>query len=217
LDVVRRGFSIWGYFWPLAYLWALWKAVRRRDHGAVLLLCWMTLPLGVFSLAQTKIGWYIDMVYPAVALLMAVALADALTGRIALGVVIVVMVACCIRLPAPADGSPDVKQFAPLAQQYISPGASVQVIQPACATAEPSLTAGKLLVTETNIRAALVFYMARPLTCIAERQVLAGMNLHQALVISDRRSWPRFSHLGHVVLEVVIDDEGDGYILAQWN
>jgi hypothetical protein len=157
------------------------------------------------------------MVYPAVALLMAIALADALTDRVALGVVTVVMVACCIRLPAPADGSPDVKQFAPLAQQYIGPGATVQVIQPACSTAQPSLTAGKLLVTEKNIRAALVFYMARPLTCIEERQVLAGVNLHQALVISDRRSWPRFSHLGHVVLEVVIDDEGDGYILAQWH
>jgi hypothetical protein len=42
-----------------------------------------------------------------------------------------------------------------------------------------------------------------------------GADLHQAFVISDRRSWPRFSHLGQVVLEVVLDDEGD--ILARWN
>jgi 4-amino-4-deoxy-L-arabinose transferase-like glycosyltransferase len=215
LDVVRRGFSIWGYFWPLASLWALWKAWRWRNRGSVLLLCWMTLPLALFSLAQTKIGWYMNMVYPAVALLMAIALADALTDHVALGVVTAVMVACCIQLPAPADGSPDVKPFAPLAQQYIGPGATVQVIQPACSTSEPSLTAGKLLVTEKNIRAALVFYMSRPLTCIEERQALMGVDLHHAFVISDRRSWPRFNHLGQVVLEVVLDDEG--YILARWN
>jgi 4-amino-4-deoxy-L-arabinose transferase-like glycosyltransferase len=34
LALLRRGFSIWGYLWPLAYIWAVWRASMRGDRGA---------------------------------------------------------------------------------------------------------------------------------------------------------------------------------------
>jgi 4-amino-4-deoxy-L-arabinose transferase-like glycosyltransferase len=214
VGVIRQGFSVWGYLWPLACLWGVWKAWRQRDSAAILLLGWLTLPLVLFSTAQTKLGWYITMVYPAVALLIAIALADVLSGRLALGAVALVMLACCLRLPVPADGAPDVKRFAPHVAQYVAPRQPVYVMQPMCASDLPFLTAGDLLVTDRHIRTSLVFYVDRPLTCIEEREILAGANVRRAYVIIDQQRWERFHHLGHIVSQALVD--GRGYLLMQW-
>jgi hypothetical protein len=169
----------------------------------------------LFSAAQTKLGWYITMVYPAVALLIAIALADLLSGRLAVVGVTVVMLVCCWRLPVPADGSPDVKRFAPLVAQHVERDQAVYVIQPLCGTDPPVLTAGELLITDRHIRTSLVFYVDRPLTCIEERQVLAGASLQHAYVIIDQQRWVRFQHLGHIVTHALVD--GQGYLLARWH
>jgi len=60
------------------------EASARRDRRSWLLLVWITLPLLLFSLAQTKLGWYISMLYPAIALVLGLALAELLTERLAL-------------------------------------------------------------------------------------------------------------------------------------
>ena len=138
---------------------------------------------------------------------------DLLTERVALGVVAVAMALCCLRLPAPADGSPDVKAFARDAAQFLRSGTAVYVIKSVCPNDKPSPTAGELFVADTNIRTSLVFYLNRPLTCIAARHVLDGANLHGAYVITDGESWPPLSHLGHVVVQTIQD--GHGYILAR--
>jgi 4-amino-4-deoxy-L-arabinose transferase-like glycosyltransferase len=213
LDVVRRGFSGWGYVLPVAFLWGVWRALCKGDRGAILLLSWVAIPLILFSIARTKLGWYIIMIYPPLALLLAIACADWLTDRLALGVVAVGMALCCLRLPAPADGSPDVKAFVRDTAQILGPGDRVYVIRPACATDKPSLTAGELFVTDMNIRPSLLFYLNRPLTCVAERRVLDGADLRGAYVITDGESWRRFSHLGRVVVQTLQD--GNGYMLAQ--
>ncbi|MDQ3829382.1 MAG: glycosyltransferase family 39 protein [Candidatus Tectomicrobia bacterium] len=213
LSVIRRGFSIWGYALPLAYLLGVWRAWRKGDQGAVLLLCWVAIPLLLFSIAQTKLGWYINMVYPPLALLLAIALADLLGARVALGVVAIGMLACCLHSPAPADGSPDVKAFAREALQIVNPGDALYVIRSACANEGPSHTAGELFLTDTHIRPSMVFYLNRRLTCVTERHVLEGSGLQGAYVIIDGESWPRFSHLGQVVLQVL--EDGHGYLLAR--
>jgi 4-amino-4-deoxy-L-arabinose transferase-like glycosyltransferase len=213
LSVIRRGFSIWGYVLPLAYLWGVWRAWHKGDKGAVLLLCWIAIPLVLFSIAQTKLGWYINMIYPPLALLLAIALADLLTARVALGVVAIGMLVCCLGSPAPADGSPDVKAFAREALQIVNPGDALYVIQSACADEGTSPTAGELFMTGTHIRPSIVFYLNRRLTCVTERYVLEGSGLRGAYVITDGESWSRFSHLGEVVLQVLQD--GHGYLLAR--
>jgi 4-amino-4-deoxy-L-arabinose transferase-like glycosyltransferase len=213
LDVVRRGFSVWGYVLPPASLWAVWRAWRKGDRGAVLLLSWVAIPLLLFSIAQTKLGWYINLIYPPLALLLAIALADLLSHRVALGVVAVGMVVCCLRVPAPADGSPDVKAFARAAAQVLSAGDRVYVIKAACADDTPSLSAGELFLADSNIRTSLVFYLNRPLTCIAEDRVLQGADLRGAYVVTDGQSWPRFSHLAQMVLHTIQD--GHGYVLGR--
>ncbi|MBI3326404.1 MAG: glycosyltransferase family 39 protein [Nitrospinae bacterium] len=200
LGVLQQGFPLWGYLWPLAFGWAVWQAYQQRDRRACMLLCWITVPLLLFSMAQTKLGWYINMVYPAIALLVGLALAELLTDKVTLGIVAAVMLACCIRLPAAPEGSAGVKPFAPHAAQYVDPTDTVSVVEPTCATRMPSLDA-----------AVLLFYLNRRLTCLDERDILAGRVLAHAYAIIDQASWARFSHLGRIVFAE------DGYILARWN
>jgi hypothetical protein len=214
-EVVRQGFSWWGYLWAPAYLWGAWKVWRQRDEGALLLLVWMTLPLIVFSAAQTKLGWYISMIYPAVALLIAIALADLLSGRLALGGVAVVMLVCCLHQPVPADGAPDVKRFAPYVRQYVPSRQSLYVMQPLCADDRSFLTAGDLLITDRHFRTSLVFYVDRPLTCVPEHEISSAGHIHRSYVITDQRHWERFDHLGDIVWRALVD--GHGYLLARWH
>jgi 4-amino-4-deoxy-L-arabinose transferase-like glycosyltransferase len=210
VDILRRGFSIWGYVWPLMYIWAAWRAIARGDQRMKLLLVWITVPLMLFSVAQTKLGWYISMIYPAIALLLGLALAALFTERWALGIVAVVMGVCCLRVPAPADGSRDVKQFALQAEQSIIPGEPLYVSQEICTPHIRAFTSDAPSVEIESVRPALRFYLDRPLTCIEERQIQAGLHPRHAYVISQQTSWSRIGHRGRVVFE------GHGFVLARW-
>jgi 4-amino-4-deoxy-L-arabinose transferase-like glycosyltransferase len=211
-QVVRRGFSLWGYLWPPAALWAAWRAWRHADRGALLLLCWMLVPLALFSAAQTKIGWYMAVIYPAVALAIAGALADWLTPRLAFGVVLAGMLVCCLRLPAPADGSPDVKRLALQVAHHVPAGEPVYVVRPTCAAETPGLTAGSLLASDAYIRPAMVFAVDRPLRCLADTQIAAGLLPLGGYAVVDRHSWLRLQQPG----ELVSPPEGHGYLLIRW-
>jgi 4-amino-4-deoxy-L-arabinose transferase-like glycosyltransferase len=211
LDILRRGFSIWGYLWPLAYVWAVWKAIAWGDRQMRLLLVWITVPLLLFSLAQTKLGWYISMIYPAIALLLGLVLTELLTERLALGMVAAVMLVCCLRLPAPADGSRDVKQFARQAAQLVAPGEPIYVSQQVCAAHARLFTSETPLIPVGNIRPSLRFYMNRPLTCIEERDVQVGLHPRQAYVISQRDFWSLAGHSGRIILD------SRGFVLAWWD
>jgi len=211
LDVLRRGLSIWGYLWPLAYVWAAWQAGVRGDRRAWLLLAWITVPLLLFSLAQTKLGWYISMTYPAIALLLGLALAELLTERLALALVAMVTVVCCLRLPIPAEGSRDVKQFALQATQSLPPEAPIYVSERVCMPQAAPFSAATLPVPVGYIRPAMRFYIDRPLRCITEREVEAGQHPRESFVISRADAWSRTNHAGRVVFA------SHGFVLARWD
>jgi 4-amino-4-deoxy-L-arabinose transferase-like glycosyltransferase len=210
IDILRQGFSIWGYVWPLAYLWGVWRAITRGDLGVKFLLIWITLPLLLFSMAQTKLGWYINMIYPAIALLLSLTLAELLTERYAMGLVAAVMLACCLQAPQPADGSQDVKQFALRAMPLIPGGEGVYVSEQVCTDHAWVFSSETSLNSIGNIRPALRFYMNRPLTCIEERAVVAGLHPRGAFVISEQIPWKRVGQRGQVIFE------GHGFVLARW-
>jgi 4-amino-4-deoxy-L-arabinose transferase-like glycosyltransferase len=211
LTLLRRGFSIWGYLWPLAYIWATWQAYTRGDRRAWVLLAWITLPLLLFSLAQTKLGWYISMVYPAIALLLALALAELLTERLALALVTAVMVVCCLRLPVPTNGSWDVKQFALQAVQSLHPGELVYVSEQVCTPQIPPVASITPPIPVGYIRPTMRFYIDMPLRCIEEHEVDAGRHPRNSYVISRQEAWSRTSHPGRVVFA------SHGFVLARWD
>ena len=211
VDILRRGFSIWGYVWPLAYIWGVWRGIAQGDRRMKLLVVWITLPLVVFSVAQTKLGWYISMIYPAMALLLGSALVALFTERWALGVVAVVMSVCCLRLPAPANGAQDVKEFGLHVAQTVIPAEPIYLSQEVCTPHIRAFTSNAPAIEIENVHPALRFYVDRPLICIEERQILAGLHPQQAHVIIPQAAWPRLSHRGHVVFERA------GFVLARWD
>jgi hypothetical protein len=174
----------------------------------------------VFSLAQTKLNWYVIPIYPALALLIGIALAKLLTDRVAFGMVGVVMAICCIRFPGLADGSPEVKQFVPHVIPYIESVATVYVFEEGPRRSIPqmsALSAGIPVHPGKHTRVgichpALRFYINRPLPCIDVSDIDEGLLPQDAYVIISRKSWEQFgSRFGRVAFK------GDAYILVQGN
>jgi 4-amino-4-deoxy-L-arabinose transferase-like glycosyltransferase len=211
VDILRRGFSVWAYACPLAYVWAVWRATTRGDRRLRLLLVWITLPLVAFSMAQTKLGWYISMIYPAITLLLGLALVELFTERWAPGLVAALMLVCCLRLPPLADGSGDVKLFALQAAQSVIQGEPVYVSQPTCTDHAPAFSVDTPALEVGIVRPSLLFYMDRPLVCIEDRQIQSGLHPRHAYVISPQASWGRIGHSAGVVLEA------EGFVLARWD
>jgi 4-amino-4-deoxy-L-arabinose transferase-like glycosyltransferase len=211
LDILRRGFSYWAYIFPLALAWALRQATVKRDRRVWLLLVWITIPLMSFSMAQTKLGWYISMIYPAMTLLLGLASVRLFGERWALGVVAILMFSCCIRLPPLADGSRDVKLFALHATRLVTPGEAVYLAQTVCTDQPRGFSVDSPAFEVGSIRPSLLFYMGRPLACIEERQVQAGLNPRHAYVISQQDSWERVGHGARPVLEA------GGFVLVRWD
>ena len=68
---IMAGFFPWSVFLVTAVVGAV-AAVRRRDScrcGYLLMLCWLGVIVGLFSLARTKLPNYVTPAYPALALL----------------------------------------------------------------------------------------------------------------------------------------------------
>jgi hypothetical protein len=122
------------------------------------------------------------------------------------------MCACCLRVPTPADGSRDVKQFAAQAVQSVAPGESIYLTREVCTPPTRALAANAPSSEIESIRPALRFYVDRPLLCIEERQIQAGLHPQQAYVIIPQTSWSRLGrHHARVVFE------GHGFVLARWD
>ncbi len=68
--VVKRMFPF-SLFLPAAILLAVRRAFKDRDRLDRLLLIWVAVVFGLFTLARTKFDWYILPIYPALGLLLA--------------------------------------------------------------------------------------------------------------------------------------------------
>jgi hypothetical protein len=212
LNMLRQGFPVWGYLWPLAYVWSVRTVWRQGDRRLWLLLVWITAPLLVFSMAQTKLGWYINMIYPAVALLLALGLSSLVPDRIALGIVAAVMAICCIRLPAGFDGAPGVPSLAASVVQQTAPGETIYVYERICEARGLVLPHDALLQPGQNVQPSLRFYLPpdRRLRCFEARDLAEGVRLPDAPVIVRRELRPHIDHRGQVVFE------GGRHTLLRW-
>lgn len=80
------GFFPWSLFWlPVAIV--LFKHQRTgtaRNDAVTLMLCWIGVQVGIFSLAQTKLPSYVTPCYPALSILTAVGLESWAQKRIAI-------------------------------------------------------------------------------------------------------------------------------------
>jgi hypothetical protein len=208
-DILTEGFSILGsgYLWPAACLWAAWTARTREYRAKLLLLMWVTIPLLLFSLAQTKVGWYIILLYPGIALLMAAAVSDLIGGSRAIAIVALAAAIFYFRLPAIVDGSPDVKQFAKGVARIVSPNDRLYVYT------KQAPTSGMLTQHQyrgaQNLRPSLIYYLNRPLACVTINDQYVTERTSESYVIVDSQSLDAARHLAPILLR------HDPYILTR--
>jgi hypothetical protein len=118
---------------------------------------------------------------------------------------------CCLRLPVPADGSRDVKQFALQAVPLLPPGEPIYVSEQVCAAQTLPFIAGMPPSQMGYIRPTMRFYIDRPQRCIEEHEVEVGRHPRDAYVISRQEAWSRTGPGGHIVFE------SQGFVLARWD
>ncbi|HYN89420.1 MAG TPA: hypothetical protein VER55_12865, partial [Ardenticatenaceae bacterium] len=69
LGVLREGLPGWWWLVPVAAAFTVWRLARERDARAMLLLGWTVVPFLLYSVAATKLAWYILPIYPGLALM----------------------------------------------------------------------------------------------------------------------------------------------------
>jgi hypothetical protein len=208
--VLRDGFSILGsgYLWPAACLWTVWT-VRTEYRQKVLLLTWITIPLLLFSLAQTKLPWYLILIYPGIALLISAALSELLGGPRALAACAFALAVFYFRLPAIVDGSPDVKQFTKDVTRIVPSSETIYVYR----EDEPGINGmgqHKYLGAQ-NLRPALIYYLNNTLVCVDMDHQSILEEANNSYVIVHRK---RLGLTDNLELDRVLLRRGD-HILAR--
>jgi hypothetical protein len=210
--VLNDGFSIFGsgYLWPAAYFWAVWTARRSGYRQKALLLTWVTIPLLLFSLAQTKLPWYVILIYPGIALLISGAVTELLGGPRTLAACAFALAVFYFRLPAIVDGSPDVKQFAKGVSQMVSSHEAIYVYREDEPGVNGNLAQHKYLGAQ-NLRPALIYYLNNPLVCMDtdNQSRLERANESYVIVHTERPGLTDNLELDRVLLR------SEAYILAR--
>jgi 4-amino-4-deoxy-L-arabinose transferase-like glycosyltransferase len=186
-QILHAGFGAFGLLWPLSYVWALWTA-RKCDRGQkLLLLIWITVPLLLFSLANTKLGWYVIFIYPAIALVLARAAVELCGARTAVAGIAAVMALLYFRAPATVEGSPEIKHFVQTVAELVPATEALYVYndQPCDRTA--SLTEYERSASQ-RLPPSLVFYFDRPIKCATADPDAAGRAKQSYFVVDTRRN-----------------------------
>lgn len=183
--IIRQGFPILYPLIALAVLYGIYRALRHRDRAATLLLCWTLVPMLLYNISRSKIGWYIIPVYPALALLTMNLLAAVLRRELALLLVLVTTVAFHPILPSARDFNPDVKSVASYSKYVVSENAIMVNYWPGSYWIRPSA----------------LFYAGRPLLLVTDEQALRRlfMSGEDCYVLADWVYWEPLQELGEVI------------------
>jgi 4-amino-4-deoxy-L-arabinose transferase-like glycosyltransferase len=190
---MRRGFPILYPLVTAAVIYGLYRAQRyyfassarqRKDRGIVLLLCWTAVPMILYNLSRSRIGWYMIPIYPALALLTMYLLVMALRSRLAVAVVLVVTLAFNPWLPRVNDFNPDVKEVVTFGKHLLDDDAVLVNYWPGSDWIRPSA----------------LFYADRPLLLVTEERALRRLLKTRGnfYVLADWAHWEPVQELGDV-------------------
>ncbi len=171
LQIIGQGFADVAFVLPLAAIYGAYQLVRIRERQWAFLLAWLAVPLAIYSLARTKMPWYILPSYPALALLGAGFLVRILRARWALAFIIAFMVLSGWQLPQPGNADPDMKQVASTVQQLPADQAVA-------------------VCSQDGTRPIALFYAGRPVLSFAYEQ--GGLEQAQAsapYLLTDTDAW----------------------------
>lgn len=126
------------YYWPWlpVFAWSLYRCVRlalRKDENALLLLCWVVAYVGVMSMTQSRMFWYVMPIFPAAAMMcgetvngwMTDARAAAMTRAVAVLTVALALVFNFTPLQLSTERERDIRIIAPYVKELAGSGARV--------------------------------------------------------------------------------------------
>lgn len=141
-----RPWFLFVYLFFIASFWNLFQRLRQHQkafpsHGELFALCWMITVFGLFSLASTRLGWYLIPIYPGLALFLIAWLERlasqkiqiktySITGLqlgIAFLIVNFLLFPTVTRKVSHIQHNPEIKAIAPLLQKYVPPHEKVLV------------------------------------------------------------------------------------------
>ncbi len=190
---IGRGFPALYPLVAAAVVYALYQALRHRhfpsterDQGraVMLLLCWVAVPMILYNLSRSRIGWYMIPVYPALALLTMGLLVRLLRGRMAVVLVLVLTLAFSPWLPRVNDFNPDVKEVVSYSRYVLGQDAVLVNYWPGSYWIRPSA----------------LFYADRPLLLVTNEQALQRLleTRGDFYVLADWAHWEPVRELGEV-------------------
>jgi 4-amino-4-deoxy-L-arabinose transferase-like glycosyltransferase len=192
--ILQWGFPVLHPVLALTVTYGLYRGLRYRlgasekreqNQATILLLCWVAVPMVLYNLSRSRIGWYIIPTYPALALLAADLLVSALRGRLAVVLLLVVTLALNPWLPRAGDFNPDVKKVASYSHHVLGDQSIVVNYWPGSYWIRPSA----------------LFYADRPLLLVTDEQAMQQLLLTPGdfWVLADWSDWEPLAHLADVV------------------
>lgn len=189
---VQRGFPVLYPLVALAVAYGLYRVVRYhaavgrgRDEATILSLCWTAVPMVLYNVSRSRIGWYMIPIYPALALLTMNLLVTVLRRELALLLIVVATLAFNPWLPRVGDFNPDVKAVASYGKYVLDEGAILVNYWPGSYWIRPST----------------LFYADRPLLLVTDDQALRRLLTTEGdfYVLADWWHWEPLQELGRVV------------------
>jgi 4-amino-4-deoxy-L-arabinose transferase-like glycosyltransferase len=200
---MRRGFPVLYPLVAAAVAYGLYRAMRHHvspavqpgpiaspaqpsgDRAVILLLCWTAVPMVLYNVSRSRIGWYMIPIYPALALLTMNLLVTVLRSKLALLLVLVATLAFNPWLPRAGDFNPDVKTVASYSRYVLSEEAIVVNYWPGSYWIRPSA----------------LFYADRTLLLVTNDQALRRLLTTEGdfYVLADWTHWEPVQELGDVV------------------
>jgi 4-amino-4-deoxy-L-arabinose transferase-like glycosyltransferase len=172
LEALNDAVPHWWVLGVPAMLFAIWRLISTGDRRALLLLAWLGIPFVLYSLAATKLPWYIVVAHPAIALGVAWLLRALTPQRHTVEAAVVVALIALValrnaRVIEPIDLSADVKALGACLDAY-------GIRADAIAFSDPS---GQFKWSERptwNIRPSVRFYAGRPMIAVTDRSELTA-------------------------------------------
>lgn len=185
LRTIRRGFPILYPVLAAAAAYGLYRAWRHRERGPILLLCWVAVPMLLYNVSRSRIGWYMIPIYPALALLAALLLVRAVGARWSLAIILGATLAFNPWLPRAGDFSPGVKAVAVYSRYALNDNSVLVNYWP----------------DSYWIRPSALFYADRPFLLVTSAQALGRLLATPGdfYVLADAKDWESVQELGRVL------------------
>lgn len=182
---IQRGFAVLYLLLLPAVLYGLYRVLRYKDRAVTLLLCWTTVPMLLYNISHSKIGWYIIPVYPALALLLMNLLVAVLRKELALLLILIITVAFHPILPPAKDFNPDVKSVALYSRYVVDKDAVLVNYWPGSYWIRPSA----------------LFYAERQLLLVTDEMELRRLflSMEECYVLADWTYWEPLREMGEVL------------------